>query len=372
MKIIIIGAGASGIAAAINLKRKNPKDNILIIEHQDRPLKKILATGNGKCNIGNQLLKPVDFGDHEIINSVFSEYNFEEYQRYVESFSFKTRLNGNLLYPLSESAQTVRNQMLFICQKLGIEIKCNEKLLSYSLQERIVAKTNLAEYDCDKLIIACGGKSSSILGSDGSIFPILEQHHYHINKLIPGLVPIKTLEKTKLIDGVRVKGRLNLIQNNEIIWSEAGEILFKDHGLSGIVTLNASNIIASLVKKDVKISIDLLPEISQEMLEKYQQITSKSTFLSEYLQPKMITYFRDNKYDENIAFYLKNLPFTFDDFYSFENSQITIGGISLDDVKLSLESKYEPGVYFVGEVLDVQGPCGGYNLTWALMSAKRI
>ena len=372
MKIIIIGAGASGIAAAINLKRKNPEDNILVLEHQDRPLKKILATGNGKCNIGNRLLKPNDLGDHQIITSVFNGYSFEDYQKYVESFSFKTRLNGNLLYPISESAQTVRNQMLFMCKKLGVEIKCNEKLLSYTTTNGIHIKTNVAEYSCDKLIIACGGKSSSQLGSDGSIFPILEKHNYQISKLKPGLVPIKTVEKTKLIDGVRVKGCLKLIQNNNVIWSEEGEILFKDHGLSGIVTLNASNIIANIVNKDLKICIDLLPEINEEQLEKYQQITGKSTFLSEYLQPKMIAYFRENKFDENIAYYLKNLPFTFDDFYSFENSQITIGGISLDDVKSSLESKFEPGVYFIGEVLDVQGPCGGYNLTWALLSAKHI
>lgn len=372
MKIIIIGAGASGIAAAINLKRKNTSIDVLVLEHEDRPLKKILATGNGKCNIGNVNLVPNDFGTNRIINEVFKNYSFKEYRNYIESFSFKTRLNDNLLYPISESAQTVRNQMLYLCEKLGIEILCNENIKDYKLSNGITVQTDKNEYICDKLIIACGGKSSPQLGSDGSIFTILKNHNYHITELKPGLVPLKTVEKTKTIDGVRVKGNISLIQNNKKIWNENGEILFKDHGISGIVTLNASNVIANLKDKNVKIQIDLVPELSEKELENHQQITSKSTFLSEYLQPKMIAYFREQKYDQNIAYYLKNLPFNFADFYGFENSQITIGGIDLNDIKPTLESKIEPNVYMIGEVLDIQGPCGGYNLTWAFLSAKHI
>lgn len=369
MKICVIGAGASGVAAAIKYQQYHVHDEVFIIEHSDKALKKVLATGNGRCNLGNSSLTKEAFNYPKFL----SDYSFNEYVKEIESFGFKTKLLGNLLYPISESAQTVRNQMLFQCQKNGVDIHLNEEFKDYRFENnRIVVETNLNEYLVDKLIIATGGQASPQLGSDGSIYPILERHHYHINPLRPGLVPIKTVEKTKIIDGVRVKADVKLLEDGREIFQESGEVLFKKDGLSGIVILNLSNHISDVDKKIYKIVLDLVPELSQQELENYQQNLDKSGFLSAFLQPKLIAYFRENKYQENIVKNLKELTFTFRGFYDYEFSQVTLGGVDPNGLFDNLESKHEKNVFLIGEVVDVHGPCGGYNLTWAFHSAMKV
>ena len=368
MKCVIIGAGTSGVAAAINIKRKYPNDDVIIIEHSDRPLRKILATGNGRCNLGNKNLNIGNYNHPELMKS----YSYEEYIQYIESYGFKTKTLGDLVYPYSESAQTVRTQILKEVDKLGIKVNVDEDFLDYEVVNNGVrVKTNKDTYDADKLIIATGGKSTKGLGNDGRVFEVLKKHGYPTIPLRPGLVPIKTKQNTKLVDGLRIKANVKLLENGKKVFDEDGEVLFKKDGLSGIVIFNASNHIKNPTLK-YEIVLNLIPDFNQDLQENNQQFLDKSKFLAEYFAPKIAQYLSDRISNKNYLKDLQNLTFTFKDFYDFESSQISIGGVRIEDVNPNFESKKEPNVYFLGEVLDMHGPCGGYNLTWAFICGQKL
>lgn len=368
MKCVIIGAGASGVAAAINIKRKYPNDEVIIIEHSDRPLRKILATGNGRCNLGNAKLDIKKYNHPELMGL----FSYKDYIEYVESYGFKTKTIGDLVYPYSESAQTVRNQMLKELEKFNVKINLEEDFIDYKVKSNgVEIKTNKATYQADKLIVATGGKSTKGLGNDGKIYEILKSHGYTIAPLRPGLVPIKTKENTKLVDGLRIKANVTLLENSNEIFNEDGEVLFKKDGLSGIVIFNASNYIKNRQNK-YEIVLNLLPDFNGELQRNHQQFLDKTKFLEEYFAPKLAQYLSDRISDQNYVKDLQNLKFTFKDFYDYENSQITIGGVQISDMKPNFESKKEPNVYFLGELLDMHGPCGGYNLTWAFICGQKL
>lgn len=371
MRIIIVGAGASGITAAISLKRKHKDADILVIEHLDKALKKILATGNGKCNLGNNSIDISLYRNAEFVKPILEEYDFAKQKDFFESINIKTKLMGELLYPISESAVTVRNAMLAECEKLGIKIRLSEGVNAYNVTPNdIKVKTNSTIYSCDRLIFALGGKSSPNLGSDGSLFPLLEKHGYKFSKIKPGLCPIATKENTKVLDGVRVKGKVSLLSDGKLIHDESGEILFKSHGLSGIVIMNISRIIARDISKKYIIKIDQLEDEDIASLQNYLSKKGEESYLNAYFHPKMIEYIQRNKLDLIKA--SKELSFNFDELDSYEHSQVSVGGIVLDQINPDLSSKKEKGVYFIGELLDVDGPCGGYNLMWAFASALHL
>ena len=370
MKVIVIGAGASGVVAAINYKRHHKSDEVLIIEHLDKPLKKILATGNGKCNLGNAKIDFSRFNNPEFAKKIISDYNFKEF---FESVSIQTKLIDEYAYPVSESAVSVRDALLNECRKLGIKINVEEQFNDYKDNEDITVITNKKTYTCDKLIISGGLCSSPKLGSDGSVIAVVKKHGYSVIEPKPGLSPLHTVEKTKLIDGVRVKALVRILGNNKIIHEELGEVLFKEHGLSGIVIFNAMSIIARNPYSKYKIQLDMLPDFTSSYLNEYKNNHTFSEFLQAFINPKISSYLKDRFNDEKLIFEsIKCLEFTFDKSYGFDFSQVSVGGISVDEIDENMMSKLENNVYFVGEILNLDGPCGGYNLTWAFASALRI
>lgn len=370
MKVIVIGAGASGVVAAINYKRHHFSDDVLVVEHLDKPLKKILATGNGKCNLGNAKLDFSRFNNPEFAKTIIQNY---DYKKLFDSVSIQTKLIDEYAYPVSESAISVREALLNECAKLNIKFALEEKLIDYEKNDIIRVITNKKTYTCDKLIVSCGLCSSPKLGSDGSILKVLQKHGYKIEEPKPGLSPLYTLEKTKLIDGVRVKALVKIIENNKVIHEELGEVLFKEHGLSGIVIFNAMSIIARNYGTKQKIVLDLLPDFSNSYLEEYKKSHSFNEFLQAFINPKISLYLKDRFVKEDLIFNsIKNLEFTFDKSYGFEFSQVSVGGLLVSEIGENMMSKREKNVYFIGELLNIDGPCGGYNLTWAFASALRI
>lgn len=370
MKIAVIGGGVSGCTFAINRKRNHPEDEIFIFEHSDKLLKKVLATGNGKCNIAN-------IGDiSSIYNSplavaIVNQFDYFYQKEFLESINIKTKLMGNLSYPVSESAVTVRNAYLKAIDKLGIKTLIEVNIEDYSFKNnQYEIKTDKGNYLFDKVIFAVGGKSSPKLGSDGSLVPLLLRHGYEFKEFNPALCPIYTKEKTKILDGTRVKANVILLKEGKETFKESGEVLFKERGLSGIVIFNMSRIIAKDVIKEYKIKLDLLPDVSKKELESSSKKNNKETLLESYLHPNLVKYLLDK--NENVIELIKSLSFTFDKLYGFDNSQISVGGIKLDQLSNELESRKEKGIYFIGELLDVDAPCGGYNLMWAIGSALYI
>lgn len=365
MKIAVIGGGVSGVTFAINRKRNHPKDEIFIFEHSDKLLKKILATGNGKCNIANN-------GDlSNIYNSpiaikILEKYNFSYQNSFLDSLNIKTKLVGALSYPISESAVTVRNAFLKEIERLGIEVIYNANITEYYKNNNGYIVKADKDYCFDKIVFAIGGKSLPKSGSDGSLYPLLKKHGYQIKEFNPALCPIYTKEKTKILDGTRVKAKVTLLCEGKTLFVESGEVLFKERGLSGIVIFNLSRIIAANTSRKYTILLDLLPDISKEELLKFAKNHNKETVLESYLHPNLVKYLMG--YDNYIDA-IKSLEFNFDKLYGFENAQISVGGITLNEIDESLMSKKEKGIYFAGEMLDVDAPCGGYNLMWAIGSA---
>ena len=367
MKTIIIGSGASGIVAAINYKRNHNSDDVLVIEQMPQPLKKLLASGNGKCNLGNSNIDFNQYNNPKFAKSIIGDYDYKDF---FSSISIETKTIGDLAYPVSESAVSVKEALLNAANKLGIRINLEEKLVDYSLEDKIKVVTNKNKYSVDKLFFAGGLKSSPKLGSDGSILEILRKHGYKIRDPQPGLSPLYTKEKTKIIDGIRVKACVYLHEDDKFLHKEEGEVLFKEHGLSGIVIFNTMSLIARNIERKHKIYLDLLPDFSEEYLEKYRKNHKFSEFLLAFLNPKVSTYLQDRfKSEDTIFASLKHLEFTFDKSYGFDFSQVSVGGVQVCEVDQNLMSKREKNVYIIGELLDIDGPCGGYNLTWAFASA---
>ena len=367
MKILIVGAGASGIVAAINYKRNHKDDDVLVIERLDSSLKKLLASGNGKCNLGNSNIDFSVYNNPSFAKKVIEGY---DYKKFFSSIAIETKLFGNLAYPVSESAISVKEALLNSAKNLGISIKNAEKLVDFSVMDKIKVTTDKGEYLVDKLYLAGGLKSSPKLGSDGSVLDILSRHGYKVKTPESGLCPLYTKEKTKFIDGVRVKSTVNLYKNGMLIHKEDGEVLFKEHGLSGIVVFNTMSIIARDPKQTYKITLDLLPDFSLEYLKNYRKNHKFSELLLAFLNPKLSKYLSERfKNDDKIFDSLKNLEFTYDKPYGFDFSQVSIGGIDVTEVDENLMSKREKNVFIIGELLDIDGPCGGYNLTWAFASA---
>lgn len=357
---------------SIVYKREHPKDEVVIIERMDRPLKKLYATGNGKCNFGNTKIDSRDYFNSEFVKTVLGNNIYADEESFLNSLGIKIKTIGQLAYPISESAETVVNALIKEAKRNAVKILCNTSLIDYDVDKKDKkAITSAREIICDKLVFACGGRSSPKLGSDGSVYPILEKHSYQIKNLKPALCPIFTKEKTDVLNGVRIKAGVKVhTKDKREIFDESGEVLFKDHGLSGIVIFNASRSIAHSPNEKVTISLDLLPEISLEELKEYCNKNGEQALLDAYIHPKMISYIKSLK---NIAMIdaIKNMIFNYDKPYGYDFSQISVGGVNISEVDDSLQSRREDDVYFLGEILDVDAPCGGFNLTWAIMSAKK-
>lgn len=373
MKITIIGAGASGLALAIKLKLNNPNLYVLVLDKNSKAGRKLLATGNGRCNIGNNHIEEWTYKDNFLTNLIFEKYNFNYQDSFWNNLGIKTKMICNLCYPYSESSKSFVDFLLEKCNELSVNFAFEESFIDYKIEDnKIIIITSKQTFISDKLVFATGGKSYSKLGSDGSIFGILKEHNYEIRDLKPGLCPIICKEKTKDISGQRVKTMVTLKSNDKIIHKEQGEVLFKDDGLSGIVIFNISSLITRKELKNVVISLDLLPEYDLDILENEFKTQQVEKFLKAFFTLPLVNYIskRLNSNNINEAIKLcKNLSFTYKTNYGFDNAQITIGGVTTNNFTDSLESKMEKNIYFVGEIINNDGLCGGYNLMWAFGSA---
>ena len=358
MKIGIIGGGASGCYLAIRLKELRPDFDITVIERNDKLLKKVAVTGNGRCNYAN-LGNTIDkYNNDEFANKILGNLKAEELIKNFERYGIHPTKIDNLVYPVSLSSQTVILMLEKKIKKYKIDVKLSEDFIDYSKKEAGYAlNTNKNAYFFDALIFTSGGKAYPQLGTNGDVLETLKKHGYKVENLSPSLCPIKTKENTKKVSGQRVKCHVSLYDKNNLYYEEDGEVLFKDDGLSGIVILNISSKINSLKdKSDVKIVLDLAKDYKDIKKENY----------IEYVSPKIAAYLLDNNLD------IHALKFTFKSFYDFNVAEVSHGGVSIDSITDSLESKKEKSVYFAGEILDVDGMCGGYNLMFAFASAEVI
>lgn len=350
-KINIIGAGASGMSVAIYLKSRNNNLNITIFEADDRIGRKILKTGGGKCNISNNAITPCGFNNHEFINKVLMNVSMVDVYKFLEDdlgIMLKSDSEGRL-YPFSESAKSVVDSFRRRLDELGINIVYNSMIEKYN--------------ENDIVIFACGSKAQSKY--DG--YQLVKNIGHTINVLKPGLVPIKIKEKIPHLRGLRVKSKAKIVYDRDVLYEDTGEILFKDDALSGILSMDLSR----FYKDGCYISLDLVFEKSYDKLNAYfSRHKNKGRTEEEILLgmfPKMLVMEILTR-GKDVVKTCKNLTFNAIGLNSFNQAQITVGGVSITEVNEYCCSLIKKDVYIIGEMLDIDGKCGGYNLSFAFLS----
>lgn len=392
--LIVVGGCSSGIAAAINAKRLYPEMKIAIIEKLPRIGKKLLATGNGKCNITNLFALDHNYTNNGFTSCAQHKYNPDTIVGFFEGLGLICYSDScGRVYPESNTAASVVDALRFELERLGVEIICDTPVTDIKKNGADFTVNN--EYKSKKIIISVGGKSSPSQGSDGSGYPIAKKFGHSITNLVPALVPLcGSPEITKPMKGMRVREvTLTLIGEKKLAKTQ-GEVLFTDYGLSGIAAMElasfAQNYIDS-VKRNPFTIIDFMPGMAyNEMVEYLQNLCKIKGFcnmdnlLTGFL-PKAVgiaickasnLYKSDKKISELtlkelkiIAEKIKNFPIEITGTKGFANAQVTGGGINTDEIDPeTMQSKKCKGLYFAGEIIDVDGGCGGYNLQWAWAS----
>lgn len=394
MNIGIIGGGAAAMMAAICIKRFEHQADISIIEQNSRLGKKILSTGNGRCNFTNTDIKASYYHESgDRISHILDNFGFDKCIEFFKSIGVEAFEKNSYIYPLSEQASSLLSAMESAIKKLDIKLILDTKVQDIRLADKYSVISDKAVYKFDILIIASGGMASPVLGSDGSLYPILKNLGYRIIKPLPALCAVCPSDKKllKKLEGIRVKSELSLYIDNSYHSKEYGELQFTSSTISGIVVFQLSRYISRALDKHkkVRIEIDLLPSIADKKnyLEArykilspcrlkdfaygllnnklWDAILSKSGF-----NPDSIIKLTDI---DKLSELIKAMRFEINDTADFSKSQVSTGGVQLDELELkSLSSLRLKDMYFVGEVLDVDAICGGYNLHWAWASAYTV
>ena len=360
MKIGIIGGGAAGLFAAIAIKRKLSSVEVTILERQSKIGKKILSTGNGKCNISNLNASYKNY-NNPLVDYALSEFDSKKCLDYFMELGLMTKSDEEgRCYPYSEKATSVVDVLVNNVEKLGIKVVTDFEVVHIkNLVNFYVYSKTYGLLHFDYLVVATGGKSGINFNNDSYRF--LKDLGHTITELKPVLVPIMTKENNKSLSGIRVKANVRLLRDNKLVFQTSGEVLFKDDGLSGISILEVSR---HSLPGD-KISLDLVSDINEDVLK---------TFLSDEeklfgLVPKMVA-LEIIKRGKDYLKTVRDFSFTVKESYGFDNAQVTKGGVSMYEVNpITYESTIIPRLYLIGEVLDVDGDCGGYNLQFAWSSA---
>lgn len=396
----VVGGGASGLAAAIEAARisKAEKKNIKITVYERLPKvgKKILATGNGRCNIMNTSVSKNNYhGDPKLLKSIFEQFNVEDNMEFFRSMGiYLAEEADGRLYPLSFQASSVLDALRFEAENLGIEIKCDTKIEKIKRNNNgFLLNENIYS---DAVIIAGGGKSASVQGSDGSCFDLLSSLGIKIRPTFPSLTGIVLKNKNKALKGVRAAGEIYIVENGTVVASSEGELQYTDYGISGIPAMEVSRAVSEHFalhrKGKIIMAVNSLPDFSPEEIFDYIVTRKKQNpnLLCEDLlsgvMPKKLgmaklssasiscTARLSTLTKNNIAYLTEIINseiFEISGALGFDNSQVTAGGA---DTKLfnqtTLEAKNINGLFACGEVLDVDAVCGGFNLSWAWSSGR--
>lgn len=402
MKVVVIGGGPSGMMSAITAKENG--NEVILLEKMQQLGRKLLITGKGRCNITSSL-EIEDFikntpGNGMFLYSVFKNYNNKD----IISFLKKQGLNvkeerGNRIFPVTDKSLDVLECFKKRLKELNVKIQYNTKVESIIINEEkkvVGVKTNNETISADKIILATGGKSYPLTGSTGDGYKIAEQLGHTITKIKPSLVPITLYEKDicKKLQGLslrNVKIKVYNLENKKNIYEDFGEMIFTHFGVSGPIILSLSahlvrtkNIDEQIKNKKIILSIDLKPALTEEklndrILRDFQEYKNKNykNALDKLLPQKMIPVIIKNseinpekkvneiKKEERkkIIKCLKNLEFEISGFRPIEEAIITSGGINIKEINpKTMESKIIKGLYFAGEIIDVDSYTGGFNL----------
>lgn len=389
--IAIVGGGAAGLISAIYAK--TPNNKVTIIERNSSCGKKILATGNGKCNYWNsdQNLNHYHSSNNELLKEIITEELKTEALNFFNNLGIVPKIKNGYYYPFSNQATTIKNALLREVAKKQIEIK-HDFLVDKILKQDnyFIIEGNNEFIKADKVILATGSCASPKTGSDGIGYKLLRKFNHSIIAPCPALVQLKTTGSyLKEWSGIRTDVTVSLYENNTFIKKESGEIQLTDYGISGICVFNLSRFISRglLDNKKEEVSINFLPFITNKPHEYLSNLFNNSNSIKSQLEGilnnKLVSVIlREAKINENTSFNnlseqeqnkliekLIDFRVTVIATNDFDQAQVCSGGLPLTEINTkTLESNLVENLYIVGELLDVDGDCGGYNLGFAWMS----
>lgn len=394
--VIIIGAGASGLMAAAAAASKGAR--VALLEHKDDIGKKILATGNGRCNFTNTDMSVNKFhGSKALIKNGLSQFNYSDTICFFKELGIPAYDNAGYIYPNSRQAASVVAAFRMELMRLHVDVKTGINITDIKPADDRTGyciQTDKGSFKSKKLIIACGLTASPKLGSDGSLFRQIEALGHHIQKPLPALCGFSCDGLNfKKITGVRCDATVASVIDGQMTEQNTGELQLADYGISGIPVFQISSLMSRALNKGQKVEviIDFLPAFSDDELNGYIKDRSITTTDNRSLN-EMLNGLLNNKllleliHKSGVSPDKKGRLLTDDDCKSLTRSikhtavsvkkprglefaQVCAGGIYTKEIDVrTLESKIHPGLYFCGELLDVDGICGGYNLQWAWTS----
>ena len=398
---IIIGGGAAGLMAAITAAENGA--DVTILEHMPRVGKKILATGNGKCNMTNLHMTADCYrcGEPEVPMQVIGTFPVSDTIQFFRRLGILTTDRNGYVYPASGQAQTVLDALREKTDSLGIRTVCESKVYAIEKDKKgsFVVKSETGSYSGNFVILAAGSMAAKTTGSDGSGYELAKSLGHKVKKPLPALVQLKCNgDFFKGIAGVRTDVRVSLYtvgRNGELealLATDSGELQLTDYGISGIPVFQVSRYAAEALdrRKRVMAVVDFMPDYTEEevfrILEEqrnYLYDRKAGDFLNGLFNKKLAALFMkaarikpeldvavvSNKKLGELVEVIKEMTFEVTGTNSYDKAQICMGGVPLSEVDAAtMESRLVPGLYFAGEILDVDGICGGYNLQWAWSS----
>lgn len=379
-KVVVIGAGTSGIIAALKASEKN---EVILLDGNDKCGKKILLTGNGKCNYWNQSIDLQNYqtDDPEKLKEILEKQ--KKVFSFLEKLGIYPRIKNGYYYPYSNQSSSIQTILNKALEKAKIVVKYHFKVSNILKKEnQFVIESDEEEIVADKVIIATGSKAFSKTGSDGSGYQLVQKLGHHINPVLPSLVPLVGKEVPKW-EGNRIEANVQLYVNDQKIKEENGELQLTDYGVSGICIFNLSGVVSKNLywKNKVLLKINFFKEVDNlfSFLEERSKMLKNATIeeiLESLIPYKLLlillqkvkinkdkNWFELSKVEkQNLVSVIQSYPLQIIDTLSFDRAQVCTGGVPLKEVGANLESNLVSNLYIVGEMLDVDGICGGFNL----------
>ncbi len=394
--IAIIGGGASGMAAAL-AARESLAVRVILLERQNRVGRKLLATGNGRCNLSNKNAGPEHYHgtDPGFIGPAMTRFGTEETLRWFSSLGLVTRAEpSGRVYPLSDTAGSVVDVLRLAMEARGVEVRCGFTAAVARQQDGgfLITSDQGEDIFCHRLIVSCGGMAGGRLGGTSSGYALLRSFGHKTTALRPALVQLKTESKwTRPMKGVRTQAGLTLERDGQILARARGEVQFTDYGLTGPAVYELSRA-ASVCGEGCAVILRFLPELSEVNIIKYMD--AKCNNFSNYKAENIFsgalhnsiarTILRRGEISlesrlwslssgdlERIAALAARFELPLTGTLGFDDAQVTAGGIETAGFSPeTMESRLASGLFACGEVLDIDGDCGGFNLQWAWSSGR--
>ena len=392
--VAVIGGGASGMMAAVTAASEGAR--VILLEHKDRIGKKILSTGNGRCNFTNIHQEPICYHSEDLMFpwEVVERFNAQAVISFFLQLGVYSKNRNGYIYPNSDQASAVLDAFRMELDRLKVEIRTGVECREIRPGKKgFTVLTDQGPVRADRVILCAGSKAAPTTGSDGSGYDLAKKLGHRILPVLPALTALKCEEKFfKSIAGVRANGSVSIWSGGECIAKDTGEIQLTDYGISGIPVFQVSRYASKLLyeKKETDAVLDFMPDFTKEQTNAFLRARAKTRpdksaemFLIGLFHKKLCDLWirlseipRQRKAGEltedeiaRLTSLIKEFRVRVRETNPYDKAQVCCGGVDTREVNPeTLESVYVPGVYFAGEILDVDGMCGGYNLTFAWAS----